>query len=52
MAKIILTFDVLVNIEYGDPADLGNVLAAFLQECFFNGEDVFEVSFTGYKKED
>ena len=50
MTEITLSFDVTINadnIDFDD--DLGNDLAIFLQESFFNGEDVLEVSYKGNK---
>jgi len=44
-----LTFEVTVCCEEEEAKDLGGDLAVFLQESFFNGEDVFVVEFKGHK---
>lgn len=44
-----LKFGVFINIESEYADDLGKELAAFLQETFFNGEDVVEVSYLGHE---
>lgn len=49
MTEINLHFDVIVNVEeVSEIDDLGNELAIFLAESFFNGEDVLEVEYVGH----
>lgn len=51
MTEISLHFKVKINIdEVTEVDDLGKELSTFLAECFFNGEDVLEVEYTGHSK--
>ena len=50
MSEIILKFEVTItdkDIDFSD--DLGEDLATFLQESFFNGDDVLDVSYKGHR---
>lgn len=50
MTKIDLIFNVTINANNIDFDDsLGEELAIFLQESFFNGEDMLEVTYKGHK---
>ena len=42
-----LLFSVSVDIEASESDELGEDLAVFLRESFFNGEDVIEVDYVG-----
>lgn len=44
-----LNFDVTVECHEELANDLGNDLAIFLKESWFNGEDVLDVEFVDYK---
>ena len=47
MANIVkLNFEVICECD-GNPDELGEELAAWLQESWFNGEDVLEVNYKG-----
>ena len=51
MTEVSLHFKIMVNVEEVNGIDdLGKELAIFLQESFFNGEDVLEVEYTGHSK--
>lgn len=45
---VVLHFDVAVLVHSECADDLGKELAVFLQESFFNGEDVLEVEYKGH----
>ena len=49
MSSVGLFFKVTVDVEEDSVESLGRDLAAFLRESWFNGEDVLDVEFTGYK---
>lgn len=44
---IALKFSIMCECPEEEAQDLGEDLAAFLQESFFNGEDVLTVEFVG-----
>lgn len=44
-----LTFDVTCHVHDELADDLGKDLAVFLEESFFNGEDVLEVEYIKHK---
>lgn len=44
-----LTFDVTCHVHDECADDLGKDLAIFLQESFFNGEDIIEVEYIKHK---
>lgn len=51
MSELTLISNVTINaddIDFDD--ELGNDLAIFLQESFFNGEDVLNVEYIGVKQ--
>ena len=43
-----LHFDVTVHVHSENADDLGEDLAAFLLESWFNGDDVLEVEYKGH----
>ena len=45
MSKLKFCFEVTIGSDSDDVDDLGKDLVLFLQESFFNGEDVFEVRY-------
>ncbi|MEE1227164.1 MAG: hypothetical protein UHM08_08705 [Bacteroidales bacterium] len=47
--QVKLLFSVLVEIDPAYSDELGNDLSNFLQESFFNGEDVCDVEYIGQK---
>ena len=44
-----LNFEITVNVQDEPVDELGNELATFLQESWFNGEDVLEVKYKNHK---
>lgn len=51
MSELTLVFNVTIKADDIDFDDtLGNDLAVFLQESFFNGEDVLDVKYDGIKQ--
>jgi len=44
-----LTFDVTCHVHDECADDLGKDLAVFLEESFFNGEDIIEVEYIKHK---
>ena len=48
MSNCKLHFSITVECDSNSADDLGKDLAIFLQESFFNGEDVVEVVYTGH----
>ena len=49
MSKTGLIFIVDVEVDPNDVDGLGEDMATFLKESWFNGEDVFDVSYVGRK---
>ena len=46
-----LIFEVVIKIDSAEHIDgLGKELAAFLEESFFNGEDVITVNYKGHER--
>ena len=48
MSNCKLHFSVTVECDNNSADDLGKDLAIFLQESFFNGEDIVEVEYNGH----
>ena len=49
MTEIALKFDVIIEYEKEHADELGKELAVFLEESFFNGEDVLNVKYVGHE---
>ena len=49
LTKCKLLFEVTIEADPIDADELGSDLAVFLQESFFNGEDIIEVEYIKHK---
>lgn len=50
MSRVALKFEIIVDVDENQATDLGGELAFFLQESWFNGEDVLEVKSKGWER--
>ena len=49
MVKVKLNFDITIECHDESADELGKDMAFWLEESWFNGEDVLDVEFMGYK---